>query len=101
MHIRAGLSWKLGVFISQRTNAGHIILYSTLVIGQTKYPGAMRISSWPFVPKKLRDTNRQDMVFIRQPRISDSAFQLRMGNIMIWFCKLLLLFVQNQYKDRH
>jgi hypothetical protein len=54
------------------------------------YTGAMRISSWPFVPKKLRQTNSQDMVFVRQPKISDSAFQLRMGNI--WFCKLLLLF---------
>ncbi len=50
----------------------------------------MHISSWPFVMKKLRQTNRQDMVFIRQPGISDCAFQLRMGNI--WFCKILLLF---------
>ncbi len=40
--------------------------------------------------KKLRQTNRQDMVFIRPPGISDGAFQLRMGNI--WFCKILLLF---------
>ena len=50
----------------------------------------MRISSWPFVVKKLRQSNRQDMVFIRPPGISEGAFQLRMGNI--WFCKLLLLF---------
>ena len=50
----------------------------------------MRVSSWPFVPKKLQKTNRQDMVFIRPPGISDGAFQLRMDNI--WFCKLLLLF---------
>jgi hypothetical protein len=50
----------------------------------------MRISSWPFVPRKLQQTNRQDMVFIRPPGISDGAFQLRMDNI--WFCKLLLLF---------
>ena len=50
----------------------------------------MRISSWPFVVKKLRQSNRQDMVFIRPPGISEGTFQLRMGNI--WFCKLLLLF---------
>jgi hypothetical protein len=49
----------------------------------------MRISSWPFVPKKLRDDNRRDMVFIRLPGISDCAFQLRMGNI--WLCKSLPL----------
>ena len=40
--------------------------------------------------KKLKKTNRQDMVFIRLPGISEGAFQLRMG--IIWFCKLLLLF---------
>jgi hypothetical protein len=34
----------------------------------------------PFVPKKLLQINRQDMVFIRPPGISDCAFQLRMGN---------------------
>ena len=45
---------------------------------------------WPFVAKKLLQFNRQDMVYIRPPGISEGAFQLRMGNI--WFCKLLLLF---------
>jgi hypothetical protein len=50
----------------------------------------MRVSSWPFVPKSLKQTNRQDMVFIRPPGISDGAFQLRIDNV--WFCKLLLLF---------
>jgi hypothetical protein len=50
----------------------------------------MRVSSFPFVERKLHRTNRQDMVFIRPPGISDGAFQLRMDNI--WFCKLLLLF---------
>jgi hypothetical protein len=74
------------------TNAGHIVYYSTLVIGHTEYPCDMLISLWPFVTKKLRDTHCQDMVFIRLPGISDSAFQLRtmMGNI--WFCKRFLLF---------
>ena len=72
------------------TNAGHIILYSTLLIGHTDHPGYMRISSWPFVEKTLRRSNRQDMVFIRPPGISEGSFELRMGNI--WFCKLLLLF---------
>ncbi len=60
------------------------------MIGHTEYPGNMRISSWPFVMKKLRQTNLQDMVFIRPPGISDGAFHLRMGNI--WFCKILLRF---------
>jgi hypothetical protein len=50
----------------------------------------MRLSSWPFVPRKLQQTNRQDMVVIRQPGTSDGAFQLRMDNI--WICKLLLRF---------
>ena len=57
----------------------------------------MRVSSWPMVPKKLQQTNRQDMVFIRPPGISDGAFQLRMDNI--WFCKLLLLFKINTMTD--
>ena len=69
---------------------GHIVLYSTLVIGHTQHAGQMRVSSCPFVPRKLQQSNRQDMVFIRPPGISDGAFQLRMDNI--WFCKLLLLF---------
>ena len=38
----------------------------------------------------MRQSNRQDVVFIRPPGISEGTFQLRMGNI--WFCKLLLLF---------
>jgi hypothetical protein len=50
----------------------------------------IRISSWPFVLKKLHLSDRQDYVFIRQPGISDGAFQLRMNNT--WFFKLLLLF---------
>ncbi len=72
------------------TNAGHIILYSTLLIGHTEHPGYMHISSFLFVEKTLRRSNRQDMVFIRLPGISEGAFELRMGNI--WFCKLLFLF---------
>ena len=71
-------------------NQGHIVLYTTLLIGHTQHPGHMRVSSRPMVPKKLQQTNRQDWVFIRPPGISDGAFQLRMDNI--WFCKLLLLF---------
>ncbi len=74
------------------TNRGHIVLYATLLIGHTQHKGHMRVSSWPFVPRKSQQTNRQpeDMLFIRPPGISDAAFQLRMDNI--WFCKLLLLF---------
>ncbi len=72
------------------TTQSHICLYSTLLIGHTKHRSVMRISSWPFVPKKLQLSNRQDYVFIRLPGISDGAFQLRIDNI--WFCKLLRLF---------
>ncbi len=64
-----------------------------LLIGHAKHNGHMCVSSWPFVPRKLQQTNRQDMVFIRSPmtRIifsdySDGAFQLRMDNI--WFYML-------------
>ncbi len=74
-------------------NTVHIILYTTLLVGHTPYPGYMRMSSWPFVSKQLRNSNRQDSVltvFIRPPGISEGDFQLRMGDI--WFCKLLLLF---------
>jgi hypothetical protein len=72
------------------SNWGHIVLYSTLVIGHTKHPGHMYVSSWPCVPKKLQQTNRQDMVFIRPPGLSDGVFQLRIDNV--WFFKLFLLF---------
>ena len=66
-------------------NKGHIVLlYTTLLIGHTQHKGHMRIYSCPFVPKKLKKSNRQDYVFIRPPGISEGAFQLRMDNI--WFC---------------
>ena len=71
-------------------NTGHIILYSTLLLGHTQHPDYMRMSSWPFVSKQLRKSYRQDNVFLRLPGISEGAFQLRMWNI--WFYKLLLLF---------
>ena len=78
-------------------NQGNIFIYSTLLIGHTKHQGRMLVSSWPFLPKKSQQTNRQDMVFIRPPGISDGVFQLRMDNI--WFCKLLLLFKINTMTD--
>ncbi len=82
-------------------NQGHIFLYSTLLIGHTQHSnkGQMSISSWPFVPRKLQQTYRQDMVFISPPGMSDGEFQLRMDNI--WFCKLelLLLFKINTKTD--
>jgi hypothetical protein len=56
------------------TTQGHICLYSTLLIGHTKYRGVMRISSWPLVHKKLQLSNRQDYVFVQPPGISDGAF---------------------------
>jgi hypothetical protein len=86
-----------------QSNNNRIILShtppSSLGIHST-HEGHMRVSSWPFVPRKLQQTNRQDMVFIRPPGIFDGAFQLRMDNIR--FCKLLLLSPdQSPYKERH
>jgi hypothetical protein len=49
-------------------NRGHIVLYATLLIGHTQHKDHMRVSLWPFVPRKSG---------------------VRMDNI--WFCKLLLL----------
>jgi hypothetical protein len=68
----------------------HICHYSTLLIRPTNLWGQMSISSWPFVSKKLQQSNRQDYVFIRPPGISDGTFQLRIDNI--WFCKVFFLF---------
>jgi hypothetical protein len=45
----------------------------------------------------LQQSNRQDLVFIWPPGISDRAFQLRIDNI--WFCKLLLLFSIDKMTD--
>ena len=69
---------------------GHFLIFNTLAIVHTKHPHEQRISSWPFVLKKLQKSNRHDFVFIRPPGISNGAFNLRMDNI--WFCKILLLF---------
>jgi hypothetical protein len=75
------------------------------MIGHTEYPGDMHISprpfdmhisSWPFVPKKLRDTNRQDMVFIRPPE--SRCLSAEDGKHLIFQA---FYPVQNQYKDRH
>jgi hypothetical protein len=78
-------------------NQGHIVLYSALLIRHTQYKGQMPVSLWPFVPRTLQRINRQDLVFIRPPGISDGTFQLRMDNI--WFCNLLLLFKIHTTKD--
>ena len=75
-------------------NTGHILLYSTLLIGHTQHAGQIRVSSCPFVLRKLQQSNRQDMVFIRPPGISDGAFQLRL--VLQTSAP-----VQNPYKDRH
>jgi hypothetical protein len=77
-------------------NQGHIVLYATLLIGHTQHKGHMSVSLWPFVPRKLQQTNRQDMVFIHPPGISDGVFQLRMDNMVLQTSAP----VQNPYKDR-
>ena len=59
-------------------NRGHIVLY---LIRHTQYKGHMCVSLRPFVQRKLQQTNRQDMVFIRLPGISDGTFHLRKDKI--------------------
>jgi hypothetical protein len=89
---RAALGVVLGAATACGEGAAGVaeVTLSSLLIGHAKHKGHMRVSSWQFVPRKLQQTNRQHMVLIRPPGISDGAFQLRMDNI--WFCKLLLLF---------
>ncbi len=55
---------------------GHMVLYSTLLIGHTQHMGHKSISFFPSVPKKLQGSNHQtqDMVFIHPPWISEGAF---------------------------
>ena len=55
-------------------NRGYIVLYSTLLMGHTEHAGQMRISSLPFVPKKSKGLNRQDMVFVHPPGILTGLF---------------------------
>ena len=69
---------------------GHIALFRSLLIGNSNFSGVQRIQSWPFVGKKLGDSNRQDLVFIRPPGIQEGGFELRLDNV--WFCRVLLLF---------
>ena len=69
---------------------GHIALFRSLLIGNLNFSGVQRIQSWPFVGKKLGDSNRQDLVFIRPPGIQEGGFELRLDNV--WFCRVLLLF---------
>ena len=73
--------------------SGHIALFRTLLIGNTRFSGAQRVQSWPFAGRGLggsSGSNRQDLVFIRPPGIQDGGFDLRLDNV--WFCRVLLLF---------
>ena len=69
---------------------GHIHLFKTLLLGHKIYSGVQRISSLPFASKRLKGSNRQDLVFVRPPGVSRGSFELRMDNL--WFCRVLLLF---------
>jgi hypothetical protein len=77
--------------------SGHITVFNTLAISHTKHPLEQRISCWPFTCKKLKGSNHQDFVFIRQPSISHGVFELWMDNL--WFCKVLLLFQMESKMD--
>ena len=73
--------------------SGHIALFRTLLIGNTRFSGVQRIQSWPFAGHRLggpNGTNRQDLVFIRPPGTQDGGFELGLDNL--WFCRVLLLF---------
>jgi len=71
-------------------HAGHLRMYSTLLIGHKKYAGEQRVCCWPFKGRQLQKSNRQDMVMVRPPGIDKGSFQLRIDNV--WFCKVLFLF---------
>ena len=68
-------------------------MFSTLLIGHTKYPGEQRVSFWPFKTKQLQKSNRQDMVFVQPPGIRKGDFRLSMDSV--WFCKVLFHFTSN------
>jgi hypothetical protein len=76
--------------IMQCSGTGHIHLFNTLLVCNTKFSGEQRISSWPFTGKMLKGSNRHDLVFIRPPGIPPGSFVLRMDNL--WFGRVLLLF---------
>ncbi len=45
------------LLIHQSNNyQGHIVLQATLLIRHTQHKGHMRVSSWPFVPRKSQQT---------------------------------------------
>ena len=74
-------------------HAGHLRMYSTLLIGHKKYAGEQRVCCWPFKGRQLQKSNSQDMVMVRRvrpPGIDKVGFQLRIDNV--WFCKVLFLF---------
>ena len=71
-------------------HAGHLRMYSTLLIGHKKYAGEQRVCCWPFKGRQLQKSNSQDMVMVRPPGINKGGFQLRINNV--WFCKVFFLF---------
>ena len=89
-------------FQQSNSNAGHILLYTTLIGAIGLDSGIHNILVTCASPhsrlcrKKLWQSNRQDMAFIHPPGISDGAILLRMRNIRfcncVTDCKLLLLF---------
>lgn len=78
------------VLLPSTESEGHFRLFSTLLIGHRKYAGEQRISCWPFAKRMLRNSNRQELVFIGPPGIAQGTFRLKLDNV--WFCRVLLLF---------
>jgi hypothetical protein len=64
-------------------------LFSALSIGHKHLPGFQRVISRPFLGKRYRGSNRQDLVFVRP---SDSGKDFHVSINPVWYCPVLLLF---------
>ena len=67
---------------------GHIRIFGTLEIGDTKYPGVQQLQCWPLVDQLFYGYNRDDFVFVRPPGVE--WFVLSPENV--WYGRLKLLF---------
>ena len=74
---------------------GHIRIYGVLQIGHTIHEGHQRLQCWPFPDRKFYGFNREDFVFVRQPRVE--RFVQSPENV--WFCRLKLLFTMSVKVD--
>ena len=64
------------------------MMFRTLEVGHTKYPGVQRLQCWPFADQKFYGYNREDFVFVRPPGVE--RFVRSPDNM--WYGRLRLLF---------